>query len=219
MKKYGPMSLHVRRLCMKIIKKLNFESALDAGCGEGSFLKSLKKRRPEAALSGADISREIVNSAAKTTRGVRLHAIDLATGFIEEKYDLVTAIEVIEHIGDDVQFLKNIHRMTNRYLLVCTLLGRMRDFESGMGHLRNYSEGELTGKLRRAGFGVLLIKKWGFPFYSPIYRNLCQWGPKGVSVGKFGVFKKTISMLLYLLFCLNDISGRGDLILVLARPL
>lgn len=217
MKMYGPMSRHTRRLCTNIIKQLDFISVLDAGCGEGSLLDCLKAIRPSIEVNGIDISESAIARAGRRLGAGKFYTMDLADDFINEKFDLVLAIEVIEHIGDDEGFLKNIRKMTKKYFLVCTLTGRMRPFEKEMGHVRNYSKAQLLHKLELAGFEIVDCKEWGFPFYSPLYRDLCQSAPKGATVGRFGLFRKALSDLIYALLFLN-FSDKGDLIFILAKP-
>jgi len=217
MKKFGPASRHIRQLCLKMIKDLDWSSILDVGCGEASFLKYLHEVKPDASFSGADIAQFLVEKNSKSMPFSKFYAIDIENSFLGKKYDLVTAIDIIEHVNDDVKFLGNVHRMTKKYLLICTLMGRMRPIEREVGHVRNYSEGELLHKLDIANFDILSIKRWGFPFYSPFYRNVLQHVPESLNMGEFGLFKRAISQLLYGLFMLN-LPGRGDCIIVLAKP-
>jgi len=217
MKKYGPMSKHTRRLCAEILRELDFKSILDVGCGEGSFLKFLHLLRPHLEINGADISQVAIQQAGISLLNAKFFELDLENNFIQQSFDLVTAIEVIEHIKNDTQFLANMHKMTIKYLLICTLIGKMRPFEKEVGHLRNYSESQLIDKLNAAGFEILSIKKWGFPFYSPIYREILQYAPRDATTGKLGLTRKIISQLIYILFFLN-LHNRGDVIFVLARP-
>jgi hypothetical protein len=92
----------------------------------------------------------------------------------------------------------------------------MRPFETEMGHVRNYGYGELAGKLQGEGFRVRKRVEWGFPFYSPLYRNLLNLTGGRGGTGKFGPGRKLISLLLYGLFRLNS-SRRGDEIVILAE--
>lgn len=216
MKQFGPMSRHVRRLSLGILKRLNFRSVLDAGCGEGSFLSALQIVKPGLSLSGVDISEVAVTHARKLLPGAKFYVADLEKEIIEKTFDLVTAIDVIEHIPDDITFLHNIRRMTDKYFLVCTLIGRMRPFEKSVGHVRNYTEKELIEKLSASDFRVVLVKKWGLPFYSPLYRNILQYVPESAYTGRFSFSKKVTSQLLYYLFKFN-FSNRGDVIFILAE--
>jgi len=93
----------------------------------------------------------------------------------------------------------------------------MREFEKQVGHVRNYAPGELLRKLEASGFEVVSVVEWGFPFYSPLYREFLELtGSKGTT-GEFGHVRKLISRFIYLLFMLNS-SRHGDEIFVLARP-
>ena len=142
--------------------------------------------------------------------------LDITRISLDTKYDLVVCSEVLEHIPNDVIAIQNIRKMTNKYLLVSTPQGRMREFEKHIGHIRNYAPGELVNKIQLSGFTVVSIVEWGFPFYSPLYRNFLDLtGSKGTT-GEFGPFRKLLAKLIYLLFLLNS-SKRGDEIFVLAK--
>jgi hypothetical protein len=106
--------------------------------------------------------------------------------------------------------------MTRKYLVVSTPQGRMREFERQFGHVRNYVPGELVHKVESAGFTVLNVVEWGFPFYSPLYRNILDLTNSKGTTGEFGAFRKLTANLIYWLFLLNS-STRGDEIFVLAR--
>jgi hypothetical protein len=63
---------------------------------------------------------------------------------------------------------------------------------------------------------IVSVLEWGFPFYSPLYRNFLEFtGSKGTT-GEFGWIRKLISKIIYYLFKLNS-SKRGDEIFVLAK--
>jgi len=218
MKKYGPMSRHTRRLCSNIIAGLDFGSVLDIGCGGGLFLSHLAGLKPNARLYGIDIAQSAVDTARKNVPSADFHVLDVEKEALPVIYDLVTVIDVIEHIKDDERFLKNVRGMTGKYLLIRTLTGRMRAIEEEVGHVRNYSDKELVKKLTAAGFSVVSVRKWGFPFYSPLYRTILSFrAPQQATLGTYGKLRKLLAELLYNLFFLN-IPGRGDVIMILAKP-
>lgn len=215
MKKHGPFSRHLRRIMKEMIRPLQFESVLDVGCGQGSFLQELQSEFPHIKPFGIDISSSAVELARNRVPGGRFSVLDITEKVFDQKCDLVVCSEVLEHIPDDIGALRNLRKITGKYLLISTPQGRMRQFETKVGHVRNYAPGELVDKIESTGFAVVSMLQWGFPFYSPLYRNFLDLtGSKGTT-GEFGLFRKLLAELLYLLFSLNS-STRGDEIFVLA---
>ena len=217
MKKYGPMSRHIRRNIKLLIRSLDFQTVLDVGCGQGSFLAELRADFPHIKPFGTDISASGVELARRQVPEGQFWVLDATKERLDEKFDLVVCSEVVEHILDDMAVLRNIAHMTGKYLVVSTVQGRMRRFEaSEVGHVRNYASGELVQKIQASGFKVRKVVEWGFPFYSPLYRDFLQLtGSKGTT-GAFGPMRKILSIVIYYLFMLNS-SKRGDEIFVLAE--
>lgn len=218
MKKYGPFSQHLRRLLNSLLSSLTFETLLDVGCGQGSLLIELQTKYPSAMLSGLDFSPAAVALARQRLPQCNFYVLDITKDALDAQFDVVVCSEVLEHIPDDQAAIKNLARMTARYLIVSSPQGRIRKFEvAEMGHVRNYARGELAGKLKAHGLTPVRIIEWGFPFYSPLYRNLLELlGGRGTG-GTFGPGRKAISRLLYGLFLLNS-SRRGDEVIILACP-
>lgn len=218
MKKYGPFSRHIRRLIKEIIRPLTFESVLDVGCGQGSLLAELRSKFSHIKPNGIDISPSAIELARMKVSDGRFWVLDVTKEHTDEKFDLVVCSEVLEHIPDDTAALKNLADMTGKYLIVSTVQGHMRQFEAEeVGHVRNYAPGELVQRIEESGFRIIKVIEWGFPFYSPFYRDLLELtGSKGTT-GDFGPIRRAISNAIYYLFMLNS-SKRGDEIFVLAEP-
>jgi SAM-dependent methyltransferase len=217
MKRYGPMSRHVRRIIKKLIKPLPFHSVMDVGCGQGSLLLDLMCEYPGMAPNGSDFSPTAVEMARKKVPQGQFDVLDLEKTAPAEQYDLVICSEVLEHIVDDVTAIRNLERMTGGHLVVTTVQGRMRSFEKEVGHVRNYERGELVTKLRAGGFDIIRVVQFGFPFYSPLYRDLLNATGSSGTTGEFGPMRKLVATALYYLFHLNA-TFWGDEIFVLARP-
>jgi hypothetical protein len=108
--------------------------------------------------------------------------------------------------------------MTAGHVIISSVQGRMRGFEEKIGHVRNYRRGELVEKVLRAGLSTSRVIEWGFPFYSPLYRDfLSLLGGRGTT-GRFGPTRRIISAAIYLLFHLNS-TRRGDEIFIVATPM
>lgn len=217
MKKYGPMSRHTRRNIKKLIRPLDFKSVLDVGCGQGSFLSELYAEFPHIATFGTDISTSAINLARRKVPQGEFWVLDATKEHLDRKFDVIVCSEVLEHIPDDLAALRHIAQMTGKYLVISTVQGRMRQFEpEQVGHVRNYAPGELVEKVEQCGLKVLKVVEWGFPFYSPLYRDFLDMTDSKGTTGTFGFGRKLLSHAIYGLFMLNS-SRRGDEIFVLAE--
>ena len=86
-------------------RPLEGKSALDVGCGAGLLAEPLA--RLGATVTAIDAAPELIEVAKTHAVGAGL-AIDYRAGAIEDltgTYDLVTAMEVVEHVADPRDFL------------------------------------------------------------------------------------------------------------------
>ena len=86
-------------------RPLEGKAALDVGCGAGLLAEPLA--RLGAAVTGLDASAELVAVARDHARAVGLD-IDYRSGELAElqgRFDLVTCMEVIEHVADPAAFV------------------------------------------------------------------------------------------------------------------
>lgn len=80
---------------------------LDLGCGTGHLLAQLARMRPGAQLHGVDFSPQSIERSRVTTAEIHpvpdLRAIDdYPTPFADQSMDMVFAVEVVEHLSDDI---------------------------------------------------------------------------------------------------------------------
>jgi SAM-dependent methyltransferase len=219
MKVYGSTARHTRRFIFSLMKGLSFNSVLDAGCGTGVLLQQILAEYPKVHLTGSEFSPQGLEFAQKRLPNADFHVLDLSRETLERKFDLVTCIDVLEHIPDDRAALKNLLAMTAGYLILSLPLGPLYKFKAEvdrMGHVHGYSRAELEGKIREAGFEIIKVIQWGFPFYN-IHRRIANSMPAETSSGAFSARKKLVSDLLYALFYLNLPFG-GERYYVLCRP-
>jgi len=218
MRRYGPMARHSRRLMKRITDDLTPASILDIGGGEGSLLQALAADHPNASMTGTDLAATAVELARKRMPQASFAVLDVVKERLPQTFDLVVCADVVEHIDDDQSAIDNMAAMTNAggHVVVATLQGRMRAFEKGVGHVRNYAHGELEEKMRRAGLTIDRVIAWGFPFYSPLYRDFLDAVDSRGTTGQFGLVRRFICHGLYTLFLLNS-HRRGDYLFVRAR--
>lgn len=87
-------------------RPLEGKSALDVGCGAGLLAEPLA--RMGARVTGIDATPEVIAVAREHAAAMGLE-IDYRVGDVaalEGRYDLVTCLEVIEHVADPAAFLK-----------------------------------------------------------------------------------------------------------------
>ena len=92
----------------RALRPLAGKSALDVGCGAGLLCEPLA--RLGAAVTGIDAAPELIAAARAHAEGQGL-AIDYRAGGVEGlegQYDLVTAMEVIEHVADPAAFIRSL---------------------------------------------------------------------------------------------------------------
>lgn len=212
MRKYGPSFRHEMRIIMKMVDSLDFNSVLDVGCGTGELLNAISTLRPGVDISGLDISELSIETCKARFGSKQFWVKDCATEYLDQKFDLITCIDVIEHIEDDQAFLNNLSKMCGQDLILVTLEGRMRKNEPSIGHFRNYKIGQLEDMASKAGLKVVKTIRWGFPFFSPLYRDIVEMGDvQDYAYGKYGFSKKLVANLIYAIFCLNS-HNKGDLV-------
>jgi len=91
------------------VKPLAGKSALDVGCGAGLLCEPLA--RLGAAVTGVDAAAENIAAATVHAAGGGL-AIDYRAGELSSlglgQFDLVTSMEVIEHVADKAAFVRDL---------------------------------------------------------------------------------------------------------------
>jgi glycosyltransferase involved in cell wall biosynthesis len=136
---------------------------LEIGAGIGNLSMHLSRRRQHYAAS--DFEQEHI--ARLRTRllyrpNVSVHECDLENSKhferFQEKFDSVVCLNVLEHVTDDRQGLRNIHSVLCRggaaVILVPNDPGIYGTLDAVLGHQRRYTEAELTARMREAGFEI-----------------------------------------------------------------
>ena len=98
---------------------LDGKTALDVGCGAGLLAEPL--RRLGATVTGIDASPEVIAVARDHSTTVGLE-IDYRTGDVQQlegQFDLITCMEVIEHVADPAAFIRALaNRLAANGLLI-----------------------------------------------------------------------------------------------------
>lgn len=238
-KKGGPVTRQLQKLLFSLVSMVpenELSTVFEVGCGQGARLELIRSAYPKVFCAGSDISSVAIKAAKKNYPDFSFFVDDIVASSLRKKYDLVLCLDVLEHIEDDELALRNIRKITRKYCIFSSIQGRMRPSEGPEGHIRNYGYEELIGKVKRANFAIEEVVEWGFPFYSPFYRDTLSQlslllAPKPSRKSKMKteqrqskslldewmpLFLSILGEPLYQLMNLN-VKGKGDYIFILAK--
>ncbi|MFJ3492714.1 methyltransferase domain-containing protein [Streptomyces sp. NPDC086091] len=94
------------------------QRVLDVGCGPGTITADLAALVPEGRVTGVDHAPDILDQARATAAGRGLDNVDFgvadvhALDFPDGTFDVVHAHQVLQHVGDPVQALREMRRVT-----------------------------------------------------------------------------------------------------------
>lgn len=146
---------------------------LDVGCGDGRWTSDLLQcLGADVEACGTDISERAIAFARLISPQVDFEVFDgQRLPFADQSFDLVTSIEVIEHIEAEEEALHL--RETKRVLrpgglLVLTTPSQLLPLPPH--HLRHYTIERLTGLLQECGFEVCEVRGQMTPAWSRFSR-------------------------------------------------
>ncbi len=133
---------------------------LEIGAGIGTMTRHFLRN---SSVTATDISERCLAQIRREFAGypqVRVAPLDIRrppeTG---EAYDSVVCLNVLEHIEDDVQALRHMHRLLRpggRAVIYVPANPRLYcEMDRGVGHYRRYVLEDLVAKLKEAGFRPL----------------------------------------------------------------
>lgn len=136
-------------------------SFFEIGCGTGFVLSGIEKKFPHFLLYGGDIYTEGIKFAKQRLGRAVFLQMDARQIPFEDKFDVIGAFDVLEHIKDDELVLSEIHHALHKegglILTVPQHSFLWGKFDEGSCHLRRYSSNELKSKVEKAGFKVIRI--------------------------------------------------------------
>jgi len=141
---------------------------LDVGCGTGANLEMLLQF---GTAEGVDVS----DDALEFCRQKGLNAqkgLAETLPFADETFDLTTALDVVEHLDDDVAGLKEMYRVTKKggYSLIFVpafmwLWGVQDDISN---HRIRYTKRQIVERLEKAGYAIERATYANWTFFAPI---------------------------------------------------
>lgn len=170
----------LRRYCArKMLAGRNSGTVLDIGCGAGDLSYTLS--RAGFTVTGIDFSEEAIRACrlrfADSVAADRLSFRRDDLFQIDEKFDLVVMMEVLEHIEDDLGALKAVHDLLSPggtvLLSVPANSHWYGAYDRYVGHIRRYNRNDLADVFSNAGFDLELMWSYGVPLanLTEIVRN------------------------------------------------
>ena len=144
---------------------------LDIGCGSGLMLTALQE---VGETFGMDMSDEAINFSKEIFNGpVKKGLLPDQVPYDENFFNLITALDVIEHVDDDVDALKALRaRLTKDGKAVITVPAYMflwSAFDEMNQHKRRYTLAELRTKLLQSGFTIKKISYYNTFLFPVVY--------------------------------------------------
>ncbi len=215
----------------KVLKK--GDSILDIGCGDGIFLRNLNKKNEYKAFCLEGYNKNVVPVNFK------LIPKKIEEDFkIEEKFDVITAFHLLEHLRNPEFFIKKVKKLLKPEGSLILQIPNTNSLQSRFfkckwtgidipRHLINYSDENIKILLDKFNFKIEKICYFSlrdsspsivcsiFPELNPVYLNI-----KGKS-GLLTLVKKITFFLLTQLFqpiaFLEGFIKKGGIIFVLAK--
>ena len=141
---------------------------LDVGCGTGANLEMLSQFGDAEGVDVSDDALEFCRRKGLTVQKGLAETLPYA----DETFEVSTALDVIEHLDDDIAGLSEMYRVTKTggYSLIFVpafmwLWGVQDDISN---HRIRYTKSQIVERIEKAGFKVERATYANFTFFAPI---------------------------------------------------
>jgi SAM-dependent methyltransferase len=130
---------------------------LDAGCGTGALMDRLEAQ-PGVIVFGLDFSGQALAYTRRRGHGRLVQGDLTCLPFPDGTFDVITALDVVEHIREDERALQEVNRVLRPGGVLLASVPAYRflwgPHDTALQHYRRYTAGEMGALLQRAGFRV-----------------------------------------------------------------
>ena len=156
--------------CLKFIKKYLKGNILEVGAGCGSFTKNyLKDEIDTITLTELD-EKNILDLKKKFNHNSKIKIIKKKIEHIEEKFDVIIYLHVLEHIKDDQKEIREATQRLNKDgVLIIMVPAHQKiysNLDKAVGHFRRYELNffrENFGSLKRSN--LIFLDSMGYILY------------------------------------------------------
>jgi hypothetical protein len=141
-----------------------FETVCEVGCGSGEILVQLSESFQDAVFEGYDISPQAHEIAVSRQRPrVSFSNEDIVTT-PDRHFDLVLAIDVVEHVEDCFGFARQVRQLGDRQVFHIPLdisaqsvvrMWPVMNLRANVGHIHYFTKDTALAFLRDCGYAVL----------------------------------------------------------------
>lgn len=158
----------VATILQKTIKNEPGFTVLDIGCGDIFFITQLNDLYPEVSFFAIDtaFTDTIIQKLSTQINGRKISlfkSMDEARLLLNKPADLILLLDVVEHIKDDYQFLKDLSNnplvdsKTNIMITVPAYQSLFCSHDFFLGHYRRYTNKTLLRVVNNSGFVKLRL--------------------------------------------------------------
>ena len=163
----------IQNLFSKYLGKAKQAKVLEIGCGTGYVLTGLKNAFPSYSLMGSEIHLKGIEFAKKRLPEVEFIQLDATNIPFKEEYDAIGAFDVLEHIDEDVEVMKNVHQSLKKeglfFISVPQYMFMWSKADDVAFHKRRYTRSEMKQKLESVGFEVKYLSSFVFTLFPLMY--------------------------------------------------
>lgn len=211
----GRWFAYLLKLMLKEMPKDTVRTVADVGCGVGMKTAQMAEYFSDAKVTGYDFSKPGIKAAKKhhKQKNVKFADEDITKANYKSRFDLITAFDFLEHIYDWKSLVKKMIRVNNRYMMISAPVGTMRPYEVNIGHYRNFKVNEIEEFMESQGYRTVKTFYAGFPFYSPILRNLTNKFYKNYAEtpqNEMNFVSRRVHDVWYVLFRFFSLKHKGD---------
>ena len=95
---WGYRYIGAMQLLLDKLSSIKFDSLIDVGCGDGRFLREVRKNFPSKRILGVDYSQKAIPLAQAMNPNIKYERKDITVESLEDRFDVATLVEVLEHI-------------------------------------------------------------------------------------------------------------------------
>ena len=146
-----------------VIQQMDYGNRLiDLGCGTGGLISKIKSYFKEA--EGTDYSDLSLEYAKRKNAEVVFFRTDLNSIEFAKSYDVITCIDVLEYIENNLEFLKKVYQSlenNGKFIINVPAFQWLVSYhDEKVGQNKRYSKIEIIELLKNAGFKIEYATFW-----------------------------------------------------------